>query len=54
MKGYNAYTMFYGSLGTIAIMMFWLYCCFNILLIGAFFNRLFGARWGRIKNMFRS
>lgn len=53
-KGYNAYTMFYGSLGTIAIMMFWLYCCFNILLIGAFFNRLFGARWGRIKNMFRS
>ena len=47
-RGYNAYTMFYGSLGTIAIMMFWLYCCFNILLIGAFFNRLCGERWDRL------
>ena len=29
-QGYNAYTMFYGSLGAIAILLFWLYCCFYI------------------------
>ena len=31
----------YGSLSTIIIMMFWLYCCLYILLIGANFNRYF-------------
>ncbi len=46
-RGYNAYTMFYGSLGTIALFLFWLYCCFFILLIGAFFNCFCGERWDR-------
>ena len=31
----------YGSLSTIVIMMFWLYCCIYILLIGANLNRYF-------------
>lgn len=31
----------YGSLSTIVIMMFWLYCCLYILLIGANLNRYF-------------
>lgn len=31
----------YGSLSTIIIMMFWLYCCLYILLIGANLNRYF-------------
>lgn len=48
MKGYNTYTKFYGSLGVLALMIFWLYWCFYILLIGAFFNRLVGERWDRI------
>ena len=37
-EGNNAYSMFYGSLGGIAILLFWLYCCFYIVLIGAFFE----------------
>ena len=53
MKGYNTYTMFYGSLGVLALMIFWLYWCFYILLIGAFFNRLVGERWDRISAMAR-
>ncbi len=32
----------YGSLSTVIIMMFWLYCCLYILLIGANLNRYFG------------
>ena len=52
-RGYNAYTMFYGSLGTIAIFLFWLYCCFYILLIGAFFNRFCGDQWERAKRLIR-
>ena len=31
----------YGSLSTIIIMMFWMYCCIYILLIGANLNRYF-------------
>ena len=50
-RGYNAYTMFYGSLGTIAIFLFWLYCCFYILLIGGYFNRFCGERWDRVIKM---
>lgn len=53
MKGYNTYTKFYGSLGVLALMIFWLYWCFYILLIGAFFNRLVGERWERIAAMVR-
>ena len=37
-NGINKYTSFYGSVGTIAILLFWLYCCFYILLIGGFIN----------------
>ena len=37
-NGINKYTSFYGSVGTIAILLFWLYCCFFILLIGGFIN----------------
>lgn len=50
-RGYNAYTMFYGSLGGIAILLFWLFCCFYIVLIGAYFNRFCGERWDRLKRM---
>lgn len=32
----------YGSLSTVIIMMFWLFCCLYILLIGANLNRYFG------------
>ena len=38
--GVNKYTRFYGSFGTIAIFMFWLFCCFYIFLVGGFFNCL--------------
>ena len=48
-RGYNTYTMFYGSLGAIAITLFWLYCLFYILLTGAYCNRFLGNRWERIK-----
>ena len=40
-NGTNRYTSFYGSLGTIAIFLFWLYCCSYILLIGGFVNKHF-------------
>ena len=50
-SGYNTYTMFYGSLGTIAIFLFWLYCCFYILLIGGYFNKFCGERWDRAKKL---
>ena len=39
LRSANTYTMFYGSLGMIAIMLLWMYGCFYILLIGAFINR---------------
>lgn len=44
---YNAYTLLYGSLGTIVMFLFWLYCCFFILLTGAFFNCFCAERWDR-------
>ena len=33
------FTLFYGSLGTVTIFLFWMYCIFSILLMGGFFNR---------------
>jgi membrane protein len=39
--GFNRYTMFYGSLGTLAIFMFWMYCCFYIFLVGGYINHHF-------------
>lgn len=41
-NGVNKYTMFYGSLTTLAILLFWMYCCFYILLLGGFINDCFG------------
>lgn len=37
-NGLNKYTTFYGSIGTFAILLFWMYCCFYILLAGGFLN----------------
>ena len=50
-NGANRYTSFYGSLGTIAIFLFWLFCCFYILLIGGFVNSHFEQH---IKKLFNS
>ena len=44
-NGTNRYTSFYGSLGTIAIFLFWLFCCFYILLIGGFLNSYLEERF---------
>ena len=52
-EGNNAYSMFYGSLGGIAILLFWLYCCFYIVLIGAFFNRFCGEQWDQLVGLLR-
>ncbi len=52
-EGNNAYSMFYGSLGGIAILLFWLYCCFYIVLIGAFFNRFCGEQWDQLVELLR-
>ena len=49
-SGKNRYTTFYGSLGTVAIFLFWLYCCFYILLIGGFVNNYFEEH---IQKLFR-
>lgn len=38
-SGSNIYNSFYGSLAAAAIFLFWLYCCFAILLVGAIINR---------------
>lgn len=42
-NGMNRYTTFYGSLATIAILMFWMFCCFYILLVGGFVNSQFAV-----------
>ena len=52
-EGNNAYSMFYGSLGGIAILLFWLYCCFYIVLIGAFFNKFCGEQWDQMVGLVR-
>ena len=52
-EGNNAYSMFYGSLGGIAILLFWLYCCFYIVLIGAFFNQFCGEQWDQMVRVLR-
>ena len=49
-NGTNRYTSFYGSLGTVAIFLFWLFCCFYILLIGGFINNYFEHH---IRNLFK-
>ena len=40
-NGTNKYTSFYGSLATLAILMFWMYCCIYILLLGGHINDFF-------------
>ena len=52
-EGNNAYSMFYGSLGGIAILLFWLYCCFYIVLIGAFFNMFCVEQWDQLVSLLR-
>lgn len=41
----SAYSTVYGSLATPVIMMFWLYFCIYIFLIGAFVNRFFQIKY---------
>ena len=40
-QGTNKYTSFYGGLATFAILMFWMYCCIYILLLGGHINAFF-------------
>lgn len=40
-NGVNKFTSFYGTLGTFAIALFWMYCFFYILLVGGFVNDYF-------------
>lgn len=40
-NGVNRYTSFYGSLAIPAILMFWMYCCFYIFLVGGYINSYF-------------
>ena len=51
---FNRFSKFYGSLATIALFLFWLYCIFYMLLAGGFVNRhveelglgfLLGRKW---------
>ena len=46
-NGPNRYTSFYGSLTTVAILLFWLYCCFYILLLGGFINNYYNDTFRR-------
>lgn len=56
-NGINKYTAFYGSIGTFAILLFWMYCCFYILLAGGFINCHFdesiGKLYGKIRTKMR-
>lgn len=47
-NGMNKYTVFYGSLATVTIFLFWLYGCFFILLVGGFINCLFEPQIRRL------
>ena len=49
----NTQTAVYGVLGTVGIFLLWLFCCFYILLIGAFFNRFFWEQKNRVWLYFR-
>lgn len=40
----SSYNLFYGSLATVALFLFWLYCIFLILLVGGFINRYLDDR----------
>ena len=52
-NGVNKFTTFYGSLGTFAIALFWMYCCFYILLVGGFANCYFEKGIHRLNGNFR-
>ncbi len=47
-QGTNKYTSFYGSLATLAILMFWMYCCIYILLLGGHINAFFRPVFRRL------
>jgi membrane protein len=40
-NGVNKFNTFFGGLGMLSIALFWMYCCFYILLMGAFVNCYF-------------
>ncbi|WP_353615732.1 MULTISPECIES: YihY/virulence factor BrkB family protein [unclassified Olsenella] len=44
----NKFTAFYGTLGTFAISLFWMYCFFYILLAGGFVNCFFEKEIGQL------
>lgn len=50
-NGTNKYTSFYGSLATLAILMFWMYCCIYIMLLGGHINEFLRPI---LKRFFRS
>ena len=43
-NGTNRFTSFYGSVAVVAILLFWLYCCFYILLLGGLVNAYYEQR----------
>lgn len=43
----SSYSLFYGSLATVALFLFWMYCIFLILLAGGFLNRYLADRRSR-------
>ncbi|MBQ7719002.1 MAG: YihY/virulence factor BrkB family protein, partial [Clostridia bacterium] len=47
-NGMYNYTVFYGSLATVTIFLFWLYGCFFILLVGGSINCLFEPQIRRL------
>ena len=50
MNHVNKFTAFYGTLGTFAISLFWMYCFFYILLVGGFVNCFFEKEIGQLMN----
>lgn len=52
-NGINKYTAFYGSIGTFAILLFWMYCCFYILLAGGFINCHYKDSIGKVYGKIR-
>lgn len=44
----SRYSLLYGSLASIIILLLWLYLCGTILLLGAALNRIWTEKWSRI------
>lgn len=52
-NNYGSFAMVYGSLATIAISMFWLYCCLCILFFSAVLNRYLDEQPQTLRLLFR-